>query len=86
MLVWATRPVRGEPVAQKRLVPMPHHTQSFAFSLQDEVTIVEINRPGVINGMSADALGCQYRVVYWNDCQRRSEWVYGWEIKEREKA
>jgi len=60
---------------------MPRHTQEFVFRLNDKVKVIEIDRPGVINGMSVDALGVQYRVVYWNDCTRRSEWVYADEIR-----
>lgn len=64
---------------------MAEHTQSFAFTLNERVMLLEIRRPGVITGINIDSLGVQYRVVYWNDSQRRTEWVYEWEIRSEEK-
>ena len=50
------------------------------FSLGDIVMLTFINRPGIINGIRIDNLGIQYRVCYWFDGCRKSEWVYDSEI------
>ena len=48
----------------------------------DAVRLVEIDRPAVIDGITVYASGePQYRVVYWNDGRRYSEWVYSYEIR-----
>jgi hypothetical protein len=62
-----------------------NHTRSFVFALNEKVTLLDIKRPGVVTGISLDCLGIQYRVVYWNDSQRRTEWVFEWEIEAREE-
>lgn len=59
----------------------PRLTQSFPFRLDDKVTVTDINRPGIITGILAESMGIQYRVIYWNDCVRKTEWVYEWEVK-----
>lgn len=56
-------------------------TQVFPFDLGDKVDLIEIKRPGLIKGISLDSGGAQYHVIYWNDCARRTEWVYEHEIK-----
>ncbi len=58
-------------------------TQVFPYDLGDKVTLTEISRPGVIKGINIDNIGVQYNVVYWNDCARRTEWVYDHEISLR---
>jgi len=44
------------------------------------VTIIAIGMQGRIDSMSNDINGKMYRVVYWNDSQRYSIWMYRWEI------
>ncbi len=53
----------------------------FFFALQDKVKILEINRPGVVIGVTFGESGKQYQVVYWNDGTRNATWVYDWEIE-----
>ena len=61
-------------------------TQLFDFDLHDKDTLIEINRPGIVNGLLFNEYGPKYQVIYWNDCQRKDEWVYGWEIKLKEET
>jgi hypothetical protein len=62
-------------------------TQVFVFDLYDKVTLVDINRPAVITGLLVGDTGRpEYRVLFWNDCVRRTEWVYEHEIKMREET
>ena len=53
----------------------------FDFNLHDEVIIIPIGMKGMVDSLSADNNGKQYRVVYWNDGARFSSWLYAWEIK-----
>ncbi len=55
-------------------------TQVFPFDLGDKVDLIEIKRPGIIKSINIDSLGTSYSVAYWNDCARRTEWVYEHEI------
>ena len=46
--------------------------------------LVEIEMPGVpaeVDAVMSGKNGVEYRVVFWDDKQRRVEWVYGREIK-----
>lgn len=58
-------------------------TQVFSFDIGDQIKVIEINRPGVVTGMLVDDAGPQYRVAFWNDSARRTEWVYDHEISLR---
>ena len=57
-------------------------TIEFQYSIGDKVLVKPINMGGVIDSMSIDNRGKQYRVVYWNDGDRFSTWLYAWEIQE----
>jgi len=61
-------------------VTEPRKTQNFEFNIGDGVMIHAIETQGLVDGMSVDKLGIQYRVVYWNQGRRYSEWVYSGEI------
>jgi hypothetical protein len=63
------------------LHPLVRRRQDFKYDLEDKVKLTEINRPGIVNGMSVDNLGVQYRVCYWSDGARKQEWVYEHEIQ-----
>ncbi len=60
---------------------MSRRTESFAFDLYDEVQLLDINRPGKVTGISIDRFGTQYRVLFWHESARRSEWVDEQEIE-----
>lgn len=55
----------------------------FAFKLGERVLIQEIGRCGVVDSLLVDSLGPQFRVAYWNDGIRKSEWLYAWELESR---
>jgi len=52
----------------------------FQFEIGQEVKVVPVGMIGVVDSLSLDNNGKQYRVVYWNDGNRHSVWMYGWEI------
>lgn len=45
------------------------------------VKIVETDHPGIVTGLLMDSLGDQYRVVWWNNGERKQEWLYSYEIE-----
>ncbi len=56
-------------------------SHSFEYDLGQKVLIKEINRPGFINALLLNSSGTQYRVIYWDNCSRKDEWLYSCEIK-----
>lgn len=59
------------------------HTVAFEFSIRDRVLIREIQRPGVIEAITIDYFGIQYRVSYWDNSERKSVWLPEHELEER---
>jgi hypothetical protein len=53
----------------------------FQFEIGQDVKVKPIGMVGVVDSLSLDNNGKQYRVVYWNDGDRKSAWLYGWEIE-----
>jgi hypothetical protein len=58
---------------------------AFFFSLGDRVTLSEIGQPGVVTGLLHEQLGDQYRVTWWNNGERKTEWLFGHELAARNK-
>lgn len=58
----------------------------FSFSIGDKVDIKAITRPGEVDAMMNSINGQEFRVVYWNDGQRYSIWMYPTEIELREET
>ena len=56
-------------------------TVDFEYSIGERVIIQAIGMIGVIDCLSFDNLGAQYRVIYWNDGSRCSAFLYPWEIR-----
>jgi hypothetical protein len=56
-------------------------TVEFDYNIGEHVLITAIGMVGVIDSMSIDNNGKQYRTVYWNDSQRYNIWLYPWEIE-----
>jgi hypothetical protein len=54
----------------------------FTFDIGQSVKVKPIGMIGVVDSMSLDNNGKQYRVIYWNDSERHSVWMYEWEIEE----
>ena len=57
----------------------------FDFALADEVKVVPIGMIGRVDSVSCDNNGPMYRIVYWNEGNRYSTWVYSWEIERIKK-
>lgn len=55
----------------------------YNYKIGDLVTITEISRPGIVDGLSTDNNGTMYRVIYWFNGVRNSVWMYECEIVER---
>lgn len=55
-------------------------TIEFEFSLGQRVKITEVETKGRIDSLSVDNRGPMYRVVYWLDGDRHTEWLYPWEL------
>lgn len=56
----------------------------FKFALKESVVVLAIGMVGTVDSVSRNINGEQYRVVYWNDGERRQEWLYDWEIASAE--
>ena len=75
-----SKPVLTDEQLQDALRPV-RRKQDFHYDLGDKVKLLEIDRPGIVTGLCVDNVGIQYRVVYWNNCDRKTEWVYDQEIQ-----
>lgn len=53
----------------------------FAYEIGQEVKVKPIGMIGVVDSLSLDNNGRMYRVVYWNDGDRHSVWMYSWELE-----
>lgn len=53
---------------------------NFRFSIHDRVMIKSIGMIGYVDGLLVASNGLEYRIVYWNDGVRKSEWMYPREI------
>lgn len=60
---------------------MPKATIEFDYSIGDAVRIVDIDRTGRVIALLRDNDGVSYRVTYWDNGQRRTEWLFLYEIK-----
>jgi len=58
-------------------------TETFKFNINDKVLVNEIQRPGVVMALMIDYLGPQYMVYFWDNGDRRKEWLYEGEISTR---
>lgn len=52
----------------------------FSYGAGDKVRLLGLNLPGTVLAALIDSEGLQYRVVWWWDGQRRSEWLHEFEI------
>jgi hypothetical protein len=53
----------------------------FEFEFQQEVTIKQIETKGHVIARMQDSTGIQYHIAYWNNGERKTEWMYRWELK-----
>lgn len=56
-------------------------TVDFKYGVGDVVMIKALSMQGHVDAMSVDRLGLMYRVVWWWECKRNTEWLYDWEIE-----
>lgn len=56
-------------------------TVAFAFDIGDPVSIIATEHPGIVTGMLQEKAGPQYRVVWWNNGERKNEWLFEFELK-----
>lgn len=64
--------------------PAEHgRSEHFKFNLEDKVIIQEIQRPGVVEALTVDFLGPQYRVFYWDNSERKTVWLKADELERR---
>lgn len=52
----------------------------FDYAIGDQVRIRAIEMPGRIIALMLDAEGPAYRVCYWSDGSRKTEWLFAWEL------
>ena len=53
----------------------------FEYDIEDKVKLKEIGMDAQVDSLIVDMRGVMYRVVYWNDGVRETDWVYDWEIE-----
>lgn len=58
-------------------------TKEFAFDLNQKVLIREVQRPGMVEALTIDFLGVQYRVAYWDNGDRKTVWLKQDELEAR---
>lgn len=58
----------------------------FDYSVGDRVMLIEIDRPGVVTSLIRDNDGLQYRIVWWDNGSRKSEWLHSFEIRAADDA
>lgn len=56
-------------------------TAEFKYLIGQEVKIKAIGMTGRVDLMSIGNTGTEYRVVYWNNGERHSAWLYDWELE-----
>ncbi len=54
---------------------------TYAYSIGSRVVIAETGHPGVITGLMTESAGSAYRIVWWNNGERKQEWLYEYELK-----
>lgn len=53
----------------------------FKYCLCQRVLIKELALEGTIDALCLEIKGATYRVVYYCNATRRSEWMYEWELE-----
>jgi hypothetical protein len=53
----------------------------FAYSVGQKVKVVPLALPGYVEALCLDNQGLTYKVVYWSEGKRESQWLYDWEIE-----
>ena len=64
-------------------LPAGGRVEHFKFNLDEKVIIREVQRPAVVEALTIDFLGPQYRVVYWDNAERKTAWLKDYELDRR---
>lgn len=63
------------------LIIRASNTVSFEFGIKQRVQVKELSRPGIITGLMVETDGgLIYRVAYWNNGDRKIEWLFAEEL------
>lgn len=54
---------------------------NYKYDLGDKVKIIAVDMPGQVDSLCTSESGNTYRVVFWNNGRRYSDWMYDWEIQ-----
>ena len=57
-------------------------TVEFKYDIAQKIIIKAISAPGMIDSLMCDSYGNQYHVIYWDNSERHTDWMYEWEIEE----
>ena len=89
----STRPRSEDPITNDPLISIAYDaieeafksqpSSPFTFSLNQNVLIKEVQRPGKIEALTIDFLGPQYRIAYWDNSERKTVWLHEDEIQAR---
>lgn len=58
---------------------------TYKYGPGDKVKILAVDMIGQVDSLCTSKSGNTYRVVFWNDGRRYSEWMYEWEIEKAPK-
>lgn len=53
----------------------------FEHEIEGQVKVKALGLPGTVIAQMRDSEGLAYRVVYWSEGSRKTEWLFGWEIE-----
>jgi hypothetical protein len=52
----------------------------YKFDVEDGVTILAIDHVGTVDAVMSSIRGNEYRIVWWNNGERYTEWMYEREL------
>lgn len=53
----------------------------FEYDVGDQIEIIQLKRPGYVLSLWYGQRGITYEVAYWSDGDRKSEYLFAFEIK-----
>ena len=53
----------------------------FDFAIGQSVKVKALDLPAQVIGLMVSESGQKFRIVYWSDGSRKTEWVFAWEIQ-----
>lgn len=58
-------------------------THTFDYSMGEQVLIIALERPAYVNGLRVTCDGMEYFCSWWNEAERESQWLPGYELQEK---